>query len=89
MLDQLNVFFLLLLQLSFYAFIQAAFRGNTVGLPKFPQIRSLRLINRDVLQTFLRSYFTPARMTVAGVGVDHEQLCNLSEKYISGMNSVF
>lgn len=62
---------------------QAAFRNNTVGLPKYPVVDTLREINQNTLHTFLRSYFTPTRMTVAAVGVDHEELCQLSEKYVS------
>ena len=63
---------------------QAAFRGNTVGLPKYPLIDTLHEIDRKTLQTFLRSHFIPSRMTVAGVGVDHDELCRLSEKFVSG-----
>nr|CAB3264969.1 mitochondrial-processing peptidase subunit alpha-like [Phallusia mammillata] len=62
---------------------EAAFRGNTVGLPRFPPEETLADINVDVLKTFLRSYYQPQRMVVAGVGVDHDELSKMCEKYIS------
>nr|XP_002119957.1 mitochondrial-processing peptidase subunit alpha-like [Ciona intestinalis] len=62
---------------------EAGFRGNTVGLPKYPQAETLHQINRASLQKFLRSYYLPERMVVAGVGVDHDELVTLSEKYVS------
>ncbi|CAK8674290.1 unnamed protein product [Clavelina lepadiformis] len=62
---------------------EAGFRGNTVGLPRYPQADTLQNITHDTLKTFLRSYYTPSRMVMAGVGVDHDEICRLSEKYIT------
>jgi len=61
----------------------AAFRGNTLGLPRYPEINSLNDINRESLQTFLRSYFVPSNMVLAGVGVDHDELCQLADQYMT------
>ena len=63
---------------------QAAFRGNTVGLPRYPDQQSMKQIDKGVLQTYLRSYYTPDRMILAGVGVDHDALCELADKYFTG-----
>ena len=63
---------------------QAAFRGNTLGLPKYPDQQSMQQIDKEVLQTYLRSYYTPDRMVLAGVGVDHDALCELADKYFTG-----
>ncbi|XP_039269449.2 mitochondrial-processing peptidase subunit alpha-like [Styela clava] len=62
---------------------EAAFRGNTVGLPKFPKYEEINKLDRKTLHKFLRSHYIPSRMVLAGVGVEHEELCDLAEKHIS------
>ena len=44
----------------------AAYRDNTLGLPKICPPESLELINRDDLFTYLHNYHTPDRMVLAG-----------------------
>ena len=57
----------------------AAFRGNTIGLPKICPEDNVDVINRQTLMTYLRNYHSPKRMVVAGVGVDHDQLVELAQ----------
>lgn len=38
-------------------------------------------IDRKLLFTYLRQHYNPKRMVIAGVGVNHEQLVDLSQKY--------
>ncbi|CAG2164894.1 unnamed protein product [Oppiella nova] len=59
----------------------AAYRSNTLGLPKHCPRESLSLINRNVIFDYLRTYHIPKRMVLAGVGVDHQQLVQLAEQY--------
>jgi processing peptidase subunit alpha len=59
----------------------AAFRGNTLGLPKLCPIESLPLINRNVIFDYIKNYHTPNRMVLAGVGVEHERLVDLAQKH--------
>lgn len=61
----------------------AAYRGNTLGLPKLCPPENIEKINRDVLMSFLRLHHTPSRMVVAGVGVDHDELVKHTEKYFT------
>lgn len=61
----------------------AAYRGNTLGLPKLCPPENADKIDRDVLMSFLRLHHTPSRMVVAGVGVDHDELVKYVEKYFS------
>lgn len=61
----------------------AAYRGNTLGLPKLCPQENTDKIDRDVLLSFLRLHHTPSRMVVAGVGVDHDELVKYVEKYFS------
>lgn len=61
----------------------AAYRGNTLGLPKLCPVENVDKIDRDALLSFLRLHHTPSRMVVAGVGVDHDELVRHVEKYFS------
>lgn len=61
----------------------AAYRGNTLGLPKLCPLENAEKIDRDVLLSFLRLHHTPSRMVVAGVGVDHDELVRHVEKYFT------
>jgi processing peptidase subunit alpha len=58
----------------------AAFANNTLGLPKMcPKANVESAINRPVLMNFLKSYHTPDRMVLAGVGVDHDLLVEAAQ----------
>ena len=57
----------------------AAYRGNTIGLPKMCPEENIDTINRKTLMTYLKTYHSPERMVLAGVGVDHDQLVELAE----------
>lgn len=52
----------------------AAYRGNTLGLPKICPEENLGAISRQTLYTYLSAFHKPERMVVAGVGVDHDRL---------------
>jgi len=59
----------------------AAYRDNTLGLPKICPRESVNVIDRKVLMTYLSNFHTPERMVLAGVGVDHDSLVNLASEY--------
>lgn len=61
----------------------AAYRDNTLGLPKLCPPENADKVDRDVLLSFLRLHHTPSRMVVAGVGIDHDELVKHVEKYFS------
>lgn len=67
----------------------AAFRGNSLGLPKLCPVENITRIDRNVLLSFLRNYHTPERMVLAGVGTDHEKLVELAEKYFVQKKSIW
>lgn len=64
---------------------QAAFRENTVGLHRFCPVENLAKIDRKVLHSYLKNYYTPDRMVLAGVGVEHEHLVECARKYLLGV----
>lgn len=59
----------------------AAYRGNTLGLPKICPVENIGLISRKTLYTYLSAYHRPERMVVAGVGVDHDTLVESVQKH--------
>lgn len=59
----------------------AAYRDNTLGLPKLcPEINASK-IDRNMLLTYLKYHHTPQRMVIAGVGVDHDEFVKSVEKH--------
>uniref|UniRef100_A0A5S6R041 Uncharacterized protein n=1 Tax=Trichuris muris TaxID=70415 RepID=A0A5S6R041_TRIMR len=56
----------------------AAYRDNTLGLPKYCQPENVDSIDKDALFSFMRTYYTPDRIVIGGVGVPHETLVNAS-----------
>uniref|UniRef100_A0A2K6U0V7 Peptidase, mitochondrial processing subunit alpha n=1 Tax=Saimiri boliviensis boliviensis TaxID=39432 RepID=A0A2K6U0V7_SAIBB len=64
---------------------EAAYRENTVGLHRFCPAENIAKMSREVLHSYLRNYYTPDRMVLAGVGVEHEQLVGCAHKYLLGV----
>ncbi|ETE56203.1 hypothetical protein L345_18086, partial [Ophiophagus hannah] len=62
----------------------AAYRENTVGLNRFCPADNIEKIDRTVLHSYLRNYYTPNRMVLAGVGIEHQQLVDCARKYFLG-----
>ncbi|KAH8284558.1 hypothetical protein KR018_004298 [Drosophila ironensis] len=59
----------------------AAFRDNTLGLPKLCPLENLDHIDRKVLMNYLKYHHSPKRLVIAGVGVDHEELVSNVQRY--------
>ncbi|XP_032722093.1 mitochondrial-processing peptidase subunit alpha isoform X2 [Lontra canadensis] len=63
---------------------EAAYQENTVGLHRFCPTENIGKIDREVLHSYLRNYYTPDRMVLAGVGVEHEHLVECARKHLLG-----
>lgn len=61
--------------------VQAAFRDNTVGLPKLCPPENIGKFNSTILQDFIKRYYQPSRIVIAGVNVDHQHLIDLTNDY--------
>lgn len=72
-----------------FFFFQAAYRGNTVGLPRFCPVDNVEKIDKKVLHGYLRNYYCPERMVLAGVGIEHEQLVECARKYLLNVKPVW
>ncbi|GAB1869375.1 Mitochondrial-processing peptidase subunit alpha [Camponotus japonicus] len=59
----------------------AAYRNNTLGLPKICPHENIEKIDRKTLHTYLKHHYVPSRMVVAGVGVEHDDLVHAVNKY--------
>jgi processing peptidase subunit alpha len=60
-----------------------------LGLPKICPEANLLTIDRSVLFTYLKHHYTPKRMVVAGVGVDHNALVESVQKYFVDMKPIW
>ncbi|KAL1508936.1 hypothetical protein ABEB36_003752 [Hypothenemus hampei] len=67
----------------------AAYRDNTLGLPKLCPIQNLEKIDREMLFLYLSQHYTPKRMVIAGVGVEHERLVDTVQKYFVDIKPVW
>ncbi|VVC91782.1 unnamed protein product [Leptidea sinapis] len=63
----------------------AAYRGNTLGLPKICPKENVNKIDRGVILNYLKNHYTPDRMVIAAVGVDHEPFVEYVQKYFVDM----
>jgi len=59
----------------------AAYRGNTLGLPKYCPAENIGSISRKTLYTYLSAFHRPERTVIAGVGVDHNRLVESVQKH--------
>uniref|UniRef100_A0A6G1SML8 Mitochondrial-processing peptidase subunit alpha n=1 Tax=Aceria tosichella TaxID=561515 RepID=A0A6G1SML8_9ACAR len=61
----------------------AAYGNRTLGLPKICPQENLDKITPSLMFNYLKHNHTLDRMVLAGVGIDHEQLVDLAEKYFA------
>ncbi len=60
---------------------KAAFSDNTLGLPKICPKENVGVIDREVLLKYLSQYYSPSRMVIGAVGVEHERLVEATQKH--------
>ena len=61
--------------------IKAAYQNNSLGLPRICPEENISVITRDHLYTYMREHHTPDNAVIAGVGVEHDKLVDLAQKY--------
>ncbi|KAJ7161262.1 Metalloenzyme, LuxS/M16 peptidase-like protein [Mycena crocata] len=57
--------------------------GNLILCPE----ERIDLINGHVLQKYMKKWYRPERMVIAGAGMHHEELVELTDKYFSSLKS--
>lgn len=60
-----------------------------MGLNRFCPVENIEKMDRNILHSYLKNYYTPDRMVLAGVGIEHEQLVECARKYLVGVNPVW
>ncbi|CAH2100050.1 unnamed protein product [Euphydryas editha] len=63
----------------------AAYKGNTLGLPKICPKENVFQIDRNIIMNYLKNHYTPDRMVVAAVGVEHGPFVEYVQKYFVDM----
>lgn len=58
-----------------------AFQNNTLGMPLLCPESQLAVLGEKEIRQFMSDWYRPERLVVAGVGMPHEQLCELTEKF--------
>ncbi|XP_052790928.1 mitochondrial-processing peptidase subunit alpha-like isoform X2 [Mya arenaria] len=58
----------------------AAYRNNSLGLPKICPVENLGLITPQTLYTFMNGFYDPKRMVIAAVGIEHESLLEMVQR---------
>ena len=60
---------------------------NSYGYPLLCKKETLFKITPEMLKNYHGMWFTPDRIVVAGIGMDHSSLVSIAEKYFSEMKS--
>jgi len=60
---------------------QAAWAGNTLGLPLTGDEFTVPKYKPEVIREFLDTFVTPSRVIVGAVGVDHNEIMELADAY--------
>ena len=64
-----------------------AYLNNTLGNPLLCPIESLEVMTTENLREYMRAWYRPERIVVAGAGMPHEELVKLAETYFGGMQA--
>ncbi|KAF2357599.1 Peptidase M16 C-terminal [Trinorchestia longiramus] len=67
----------------------AAFRDNTVGLPKICPPENIMEIQIPKLMSYLQHHHNAQRLVVAGVGVEHDELVSFVDRYFKSGTAVW
>ena len=60
-----------------------------MGLPRFCPGDNVERIDQAVLHGYLRAYYRPQRMVLAGVGIEHAQLVECARRYLLNAQPVW
>lgn len=63
-----------------------AFKGNTLGMPLLCPESQLDVLGEDDIRGFMRDWYRPERLVIAGVGMPHEEMVELAEKHFGGVS---
>lgn len=64
---------------------QVAYGGEGLGNPLLCPEERIDLIDAGTLRDFMSKWFTPDRIVIAGAGLDHQELVELTDKFFSSL----
>ncbi|WWC90866.1 uncharacterized protein L201_005803 [Kwoniella dendrophila CBS 6074] len=64
-----------------------AFQSNTLGMPLLCPENQLPNISQNDIKGFMSDWYKPERMVIAGIGMPHQQLVDLSLKFFGDIPS--
>ncbi|KAK4687959.1 hypothetical protein P7C73_g2156, partial [Tremellales sp. Uapishka_1] len=64
-----------------------AFKDNTLGMPLLCPEAQLDVLDGDLIRGFMKDWFRPERMVLAGSGMEHDELVGLAHEYFGEMNA--
>jgi processing peptidase subunit alpha len=64
-----------------------AYKDNTLGMPLLCPEERLDDITSETLRGYMRDWYKPERMVIAGVGMEHEELVQLATQHFGDMTS--
>mmetsp|Transcript_968 Transcript_968/g.1296 ORF Transcript_968/g.1296 Transcript_968/m.1296 type:complete len:503 (-) Transcript_968:140-1648(-) len=59
---------------------QAAYQGNTIGLPLFCDHNTINNITQETIEEYINVFYQPNRMIICGVGIEHDKLERLASE---------
>lgn len=62
-----------------------AYDGKTLGNPLLCPEEQIDRIDRSILSGFMKEWYTPDRMVIAGAGMQHEELVELADKHFASL----
>lgn len=65
---------------------QTAYGGKTLGMPTICPENQLEVLGEKEFRGYMKDWYRPERMVVAGYGIPHEELVELTEKHFGGMS---
>ncbi|CAL8108168.1 unnamed protein product [Orchesella dallaii] len=68
---------------------EAAWNNNTLGYARFCRPEGIESITRQEILKFMKTNYTPDRIVVSAVGVDHSELVDLSKEYFNFDNATW
>lgn len=67
---------------------EVAYDGKTLGNPLLCPEDRIDLIDEPTMRTFMKQWYRPERIVIAGAGMQHEELVELADKHFSSMQCV-
>lgn len=66
---------------------RVAYGGRGLGNPLLCPEDRIDVLNEDIMREYVKTWYRPERMVIAGAGMPHEELVELADKHFSSLKS--